>query len=52
MHLVHAIRTHLDQHAPGLQVAGSWTDGVSVDAVLASGREAARRAQAQALAQT
>ena len=51
MHLVHAIRTHLDQHAPGLQVAGSWTDGVSVDAVLASGREAARRAQAQALAQ-
>jgi len=52
MQLVHAVRTHLELHAKGLQVAGSWTDGVAVDAVLASGREAARRAQAQALAQT
>lgn len=50
MQLVHDMRTHLDQHAPGLQVAGSWTDGVAVDVVLASGREAARRVQARTYA--
>jgi protoporphyrinogen oxidase len=50
MRLVADIRAALAAQADGLEVAASWTDGISVDAVIGAGREAARRVQARLLA--
>lgn len=50
MRLVADIRAALAAQAQGLEVAASWTDGISVDAVIGAGREAARRVQARLLA--
>lgn len=47
MELVAAIRKALEVQGPAVHLAGSWTDGISVDLSIASGREAARRALAE-----
>jgi protoporphyrinogen oxidase len=49
MRLVADIRAALAAQADGLEVAASWTDGISVDSVVGAGREAARRVQARLL---
>lgn len=47
MELVASIRAELAAQGAPVHLAGSWTDGISVDLSIASGREAARRVLAE-----